>query len=282
MKRTFKQFLIEAPLGDFKRVGNWEKSSSFRDARDRKLISHPKYVENVAKKLGKSPYTWNLVFVNSPAANRHTEVGEVDLAWVESNLGNEVANEVRGALDSDAINVIYTNNKGAQRINMTPWILLHRFGHAVARKNAVRTYSVYREASNHLISQLSMIMDNYGAKDFPTSDEQMSYRMDGGSSSRKDQLMMKHFFQHVATFKSARDGKIRDWFEVLNELIAQYVITGEIKFNPAPRCFGTKTTGKYCAQDIEEVNEHLETLSRDMEYMIDDILNSAVNKIYVM
>lgn len=289
MRLRFKQFLKEAPIGDYQTHGNWEKNSSFRDPRDRMLIQNSKTIEHVKKKFGNSPYTWNLHFVNSPKANKHTEEGKVSLDWVAQNLGEDVAKAVAesNAKDNDSINLIFTNNKGAERKNMTAWIMAHRIGHAMARGQGRRDNQAYKEASNHLISQLSQIMQYYGQNDFPESEDQLTgnYRLNSRESSRKKQLAMLYFFFDVATFKSARDRNIRDWFEVLNELVAQYITTGHIKFNNAPQSFGNKggkNSMRFHTNDPGEVTDMLHTLARDMEYMIDNILSNAVGSIYVM
>jgi hypothetical protein len=108
-------------------------------------------------------------------------------------------------------------------------------------------------------------------------------------SIRNQQLAMLYFFYEVATFKSARDRNIRDWFEILNELIAQYLTTGKIKFKQAPKFFGGR--GRFrnniayrikSEEDWQEVNDYLSSLARNMEYMIDNILSSMVGKILVM
>lgn len=210
MSITFKEYLKEAPIGDYQTIGNWDKNSSFRDSRDRMLIRNPSSIERVKKKFGNTPYVFNFYFVNSKQANRVTEEGVVSLKFVRENLGDEVANIVEKNLGNDNINVIFTNNKGAERKNMTAWIMAHRIGHALARER-----------------------------------------------------------------------NIRDWFEVLNELIAQYLTTGKIKFNKAPKKFSANRKN-YFLNNEDEANELIDMLARDMEYLIDDILSSVQNSILVM
>lgn len=162
-KLSYKQFLIETPIGDYKLFGNWDKNSSFRHSRDRMLIQHPKSIERMKKKFSNSNTDFNLFFVNSPKANRLTEVGEVDLKFV-------------------------------------------------------------------------------------------------------------------------RDKNIRNWFEILNELIAQYLTTGKIKFNKPPKSFGGRAIGNFHIYDdkYQDLIQHVDMLSRDMEYMIDDVLSSSLGKIFIM
>lgn len=287
VKKTFKEFLIEkslleAPITDYQTFGNFEKSSSFRHETDRKMVTSPKAIQNVHKKFGKTPYDFNLYFVNSAKANRHTEVGKVSLEWVQSNLDPAVGEALikNRNVVGDSINMIFTNNKGVARIPLTPFMMAHRAMHAFARENRIRKNYNFLQVEKYLISQIKIIMEYYGNRNFTVAAE-------FEKNNRRNQLAMIYLFNQIATFKSARDKNIRDWFEVLNELGAQYIITGNIKFNSPPRCFGGGSFGNkqnFCAkqEDMEELSEFVETLSRSMEMMIDDILSSAIGGIYIM
>lgn len=278
VSKSFKKYLLEMPVANMHHLGDWEKNHSFRD-RDRKILKHPKHAEIVKKKFENSNADFNLFFVNSAKANKHTEVGEVDIQFVKNELGDDVyqAVEKSRTSDEDAINIIFTNNKGAQRVSMTPWIIAHRLGHALARERGSRDAYVYKQASDFLIQAMGEILEYYGKQDFPDNERRIF-------TDRKSQLAMKAFFTKICTFKSARENKIRDWFEVLNELIAQYITTGKIKFNEPPRAFGSRYSGYYYArkEELEDLDQRVDMLSRDMEMMIDDILSSSAGKIFVM
>jgi len=283
-KITFKQFLIEAPIRDYQTIGNWDKNSSFRSERDRTIIQNEKSVQLIKKKFDNTDYVIDLYFVNSPKANKHTEVGKVDIDWVKENLGEEVSNAVSSS-DDDSVKIIFTNNKGAERRPMTAWIMAHRIAHGLARYipsvgALKRQFYSYGEASSSLTSALSDIMEYYNTKDFPKSDTAMTV------GARKNQLIMLHFFYEVATFRSARERNIRDWFEILNELFAQHITTGNIKFNPAPKSFGTKGWGRSTyhikEEDREEVDYLLNSLSNTLKYYFDDLLSEATGTIIVM
>lgn len=305
-KQTFKEFLnesvnnyklpkvgdsdtlVEMPVSDYKTFGNFEKGSSFRSKADRKMITSDKAIKNVHKKFGKTSYDFNLYFVNSAKANRHLEVGKVDMAWVEKNLDPEVAQALHqnSGIVNDSINVIYTNNKGDARVPLTPFMMAHRFFHSVRRSNGMTDeHSAYAEAEKHLVSQIGQIMQYYGKQQFRP--DKFAHDEQSRNSIRRDQLAMLYLFHHIATFKSARDKNLRDWFEILNELGAQYIITGGITFNPPPQCVqggAGQSRQNFCAkrEDMEELTQSVDTLSRDMEMMINDVLSSAVGNIYVM
>lgn len=291
-KQTFREFynanLTEAPIGDYETIGDWSKNSSFRDKRDRMLIQNPRSIEMVRKKFGNTEQLFHFYFVNTPAGNKVTEEGLVSLDWVRERLGNEVADAVGKNQDDDAISVVFTNNKGSERKNMSAWIMAHRIGHALAREGGSRQSYSYKEASDHLISTFADCMRHYGRDNMPTSERDLnrgrSWDNSGYEAARKNQLIMLAFFYEVGAFRSARERNIRDWFEVLNELIAQYLTTGKIKFRPAPKIFGQKGPKgfQFGTRDTQDVDDILDTLSRDMEYYIDNILSSVANGVLVM
>jgi len=283
------EVLREAPIADISHVGDFSKNSSFRHGRDRAVVTHPASIENIKKKFGNTNQDINLIFVNTPQGGRETEVGEVGMKYVIQNLGEEVAKVVNKVHTGNEITVILTNNKGEQRFHMTPWIIAHRMMHVFARKGVVRSTGsnssrVYGEFKRQMINIfLTDIMPAYGRSNMGNPDR-VNY---AGGQDRNAQLVFKHFFTKVCTFKSARDNKLRDWFEVFNELGAQYITTGNVKFNELPQSFGTTATGvMHLRSDdrhaVEHASDQLDMLSRDAEIMVDDLLGSALGNIFVM
>ena len=121
-----------------------------------------------------------------------------------------------------------------------------------------------------------VMQDVYGIKSF-------SAKGKFGPESRRDQLLMKHLGHALGTFKSARDKKLRDFFEVYNELFAQYVITGEVTLNDLPSSFkaGRDTIPVRDKEAWEELKDN-GSLERTLEYYFDEILSEAEPYILVM
>lgn len=286
--KSFIEYLTEAPVTDYKTFGDFSKSHSFKK-RDRAIITSPKSINNTKQKLGKTEHNLNLYFINSKEANRHTEIGVVSLNWVKQNLGDEIYNYISNKLEEDAINVIFTNNKGEQGVPMTPWIISHRIAHALSKNDYTRygqthaQFQEYREAGNSLREAFNDLIECYGiqtqtfSKHISDTNAQQYLNL----NDRQKQLLFKQIGSQVCTFKSARDGKIREWFEILNELFAQYIVTGRIQFNLAPDRlkFGR---GFLSLQDEETANDILNALSHTLHYWFDSLCNSAYGKILVM
>lgn len=90
--------------------------------------------------------------------------------------------------------------------------------------------------------------------------------------------------------KSAREGKIRNWYEFGYELLAQYMVTGKVKLNPLPTALVTRVKNwghkdTVAVRDQSSYDDHMESLDmyeRDIESMLDDALSSAIGRVFVM
>jgi hypothetical protein len=283
ISRILQKALQEAPIQDLGHVGDFDRGSSFRHQRDRRIVTHPASIENIKKKFGNTKHNINILFVNTAKANRHTEHGTVDKNWIREELGDEVLQKVNSMNTENAITIIFTNNKGDQRIPMTPWIMAHRMMHVFAR-GKIRPY--YTDAADELIRFTSdYVLPTYLGYDrkVPPTYDTMGGRSFRGGDNRKTQLLFKHLFHKIGTFKSARDKKLRDWFEVINEVGAQYLITGDVKFNEAPKCIGPRN--EYCSNDklmLDQANDGIDSMASYFKLKMDKMLDASVGKIFVM
>lgn len=280
--------LNEAPIRDIEYVGDMSKGKSIRYKNDRMLITNKVAVDRLIKKFGNLDVDINLVFVNMKANNDvPVEVGEVNLNWIHERFGEEVYNTVNNLNLDDALTVIFTNNYGDQRKPLTPWIIAHRIMHALARYNMSsmgnirRQFDQYTEIEKFIVDMTEALLDEYGVFHFTNPTDIMRNK-----NARKSQLIVKNLFQHLGTFRSARDKKIRDWFEVINELGAQFIIQGEIKFNNPPLQFQSNRD-RYTLRDTSEENMRelrnlMDMYERDLTYLYDSLFMTTYNKIVVM
>jgi len=152
---------------------------------------------------------------------------------------------------------------------MTAWLMAHRLGHAIRKKN---------NTWDHFTSEVE--------RDFGRISTE-AYHM--GEVSYEALLTLANA---VGTMRSARMGNLRNFYEFNYELLAQRLLTGHIKFNPLPRCirpdrrmaWGNPIGRQYCA-DPEELREWdyvLEGYVDQYEYILDHVMESLVGKMYVM
>lgn len=157
--------------------------------------------------------------MRSNKARKQSEIGEVSPEWVKENL--EVDIQPR----NDAITVIFTQNTGTEKIPMTAWAIAHRLGHAIKRGPNFERYF-----SEVLLQDFRELLDEiYGIN---------KQRSLGGykySYSSEDDEKERSLAQAVGTMRSARQSNLVNFYEFTYELIAQWIITGKIKFNPIPR-----------------------------------------------
>jgi hypothetical protein len=270
--------LFEAPISDFHHIGDFTKNSSFK-AQDRKLVTAPKALTKIKAQWRYPEETeFNIIFVNSADARKHMEVGIVTIDWLHENMPRDFA-MIEDALDNDKANIIFTNNNGAERVPMTGWVMAHRVGHALeattrrGSKDGAGWYMT--EAMKEFRLTITDILgDWYGIRtkgrflnDFPQNGPWLG------------------FLREVCTFKSARENNIRNPFEVPLECLAQYMFTGEVKFNPVPKRFKYGPSWYGCNAKPDEY-DYLNQRMEDMGFMMRDYYETALSycdgKIFLM
>jgi hypothetical protein len=285
--------LFEAPIEDLTHLGDWSKNSSYRE-QDRKLLTNPKAVSKITAQWEKTPVNFNMYFINSPEARKHTEVGMVTPEWLQKEMPTTTP-----LLDikSDAVNLLFTNNSGAERVPMTGWIIAHRFGHVVSRyeygqgghqssqgrgRGAQRQVYDFTQAREEILRITAMLFkDAYGMS--RAAEHEGDY-----DTLREQDRMMVAFYQKIGTMRSARNGQIRNEFEFTLELLAQYMLTGRIKFNPLPRTIASPAGRKYYAafrgndQDYDYYNGSLDDLADTLQEVFLNLMHNCVGRIFVM
>jgi len=277
----------EMAIQQFKTVGDWERRSSFGDI-DRKLLTSPKGVEKIRRQWENTPYNFDMYLVNDPRINksRFREVGIVNMDFVRNEMG--ITPEEIPDPDRNTITIIYTSNTGAERYMASGWILAHRLGHAIARGNDYIA-KMWGEFINRLRRRVASILDRvYNIDTYPKRFD-FSSRFDS-EGERKREKILKYVAQQLGTMKSARENKIRNWFEFAYELLAQYLLTGSIKFNPLPKQllvgygpYGRKQI-RYSRDEelLEEINRDLEDFAITIQSELKDLLDAAVGSVFVM
>ena len=275
----FQQYLKEDSIENFELKGNWSDKGRRRgyDKASIGILKNPNGVEKIKKLWNKLDYPVDMYMVRSAHGAKYVELGEVDEDFVYENLKLNIP------IDQDHITIIYTNNKGNEKMPMTAWTLAHRFGHALARgKNSNNVYhKALVRAVDDLLEELAervyrqTIKTKYGVYD--------------RGHTQKIKLALCHA---LGTFKSARDKNIRDSNEFINELVAEFIITDDIKFNKElPEILTTrynwgKPEGAYKQKRDAEFNEDISNLitnKQDEIYSdINALIGGSVGSIFVM
>lgn len=275
----------EMALASYKTLGDFDKPGSFRGV-DKRLVPHPKSEIKAAKFFEQTPYDFRLFFANKPGLGQYQEHGPMTPDQVVKVFGEEDAKKILENHD-DAITVVYVSNRGAEKVMMTPWIMAHRFGHAIQAGASKEKWSAWQETEKLFFSTVNRLLDEYYGKVGSVFNFRKADQPYWNLTPEYNAL-----FNAIGTQRSSRTGQIRRPYEFMYELFAQYLGTGTITLNPLPTnlSYGRKVFGnpsKYLNikpefRDETERRQISEMLARDMELMFNDVLGNSVGQVYVM
>lgn len=267
-KKIDKNIVSEAPVANFQTMGDFDQEGSM-PAPDRKLLKSEKAVKKIHDVFSKTPYDFNLYFINIPGPKvgipstlKKTGVryGEIDLNKVKE-LDIDLYNQIEKT-KNNAITLVYVTNFSAGSVPLTGWIIAHRFVHALEFDKGQASDA--REIEKHIVDKFNNIIERACKKD------KTAASFIGGFHSGNRELLSK-----ILTMKSARDEKITGGFEFFPETFAQYLVTGSVKFNPIPKEHFASQNESY-----ETLNNELQALSKQMGQLYDKMLKSCVGKAF--
>lgn len=275
---NFKQFLNEMPITHFDMRGDFSHDAKRQygfNWQDSGILNNPKAVEKIHKSFSNTKQNFDLYFLRDKNAARYYEIGKVTPQWVQENLKVDIP------ANPDAITVIFTGNRAADKMPMNAWTIAHRMGHAFSNIEEFKTYFTQEVTRDfkEILKQIYKYEKRFNPFD---------------NYSEEEQKVLRALAYALGTMKSARERNLVRFNEFLFELLAQYLITGHIQFNPLPRSFITKNKvawghpipeKKYTQlkdDELKEWNEILKGHAQKYEYYLDSILTNFEGKIFVM
>ena len=215
-----KSVFSEAPVDEISTMGDWNDPQKPQkrkyDAPSIKILTKDSYLQKLKTQFAKNvPYNFNLFFLKSKNAAEHVEHGIVSETELRSFITDIDVDPIIKASNDDNITIIFTNNVGAERVPLTPWMIGHRIGHVIYRsqfqdKNIANEWAYFLREYKILMKQCYNVQD---ALSQPVSKQ------------------TKKVFNNLGTFRSARENKIDRPYEFIFEVFSQYLNTGEVKFN---------------------------------------------------
>lgn len=283
MKLLFKDWITqfnEMPITNMTFQGSWgpKATSGYGyNRQDLGILENPNATEKIMRKWSNTKENFEVHFVRSEKAQEYRGIaaGEKSREWVKEELDFDVEPQ------PDTITIIFTQNDSNEneKVPMTAWTIAHRVGHAIyANKEFHQGFAKKIE------------------KDFLT----LLYRVYGvGSKAAKwsdgleNAYLLAYFAEKIGTMSSARNKKLGGFEEFLYELVAQYILTGKIKFNSLPKTFTIPDIGNNYFRTLEpkviindekykEFNQRLQNYAKIIEKRLDKIFSSLRNKIFVM
>ena len=277
-----KEIITEAPIVDYEPLGDFKKPGSFNDPRDKKLIQNPKHEQKLFKFFEKTGVDFRIFPVNYPGLRQFTERGVVKPEFIQQIFAKrpEIAQKILSDIDNDAITIVYVSNTGDNKVVMTPWIMAHRFGHAIqAGQLNSSSAETWKTATNYFFQTIHNILSTIYNVNIPGN----SY------NSRYDQYYTA-LFHAIGTQRSSRQELLQRPFEFFYELFAQFLQTGKIKLNMLPKNlpYGSAKWGRKSSMNVrsdvpeEDVNDDIYDLMNSMQWYFENVLSACLNQIFVM
>ena len=157
---------------------------------------------------------------------------------------------------------------------MTPWVMAHRFAHAISASSRRRGSEDYffRDIRNFL----STLIEDFDYSRINRKIKNNRY----GVPNTKD---IVNYFYSLLKFRSAREMSIRNFYEIMYELFAQYIIEGKVELHRPDFIYGPRRVKIQIPKDrLEDFHERLDMLENDLNIIFDHMLSSCTNKIFVM
>ena len=144
---------------------------------------------------------------------------------------------------ADKTIVFFLGNAAEDWVRASGWMLLHRLGHAsrTTHKPEMKVNPAYSHALTLMFESLQDTFGNYGLDFWLKHDDNIEAKVPSGRGVGRE--WAKYALQKIMTMRSARAGKLRDMYEALYEMWAQYLNTGGVKFQ-VPKTFDFNTSNR--------------------------------------
>ena len=284
---TFKEYfyLNEMPITGFNKIGNWQGNSKKYgyDKSDLKLLNNEKYIEKIINKWSKTNHNFALYFVRNPSAYKYIEIGEVSADWVKENLSIDIQP------NPEAINIIFTNNQGANKIPLTSWMIAHRASHAIFRgffgynnMPAANFYDSFAKFRVFCIQTFTEMLNET---------LHLAYHINIENIRIMYPALRFHYLAlayAIGTMKSTNKlKKLNNHYEFFHELFAQYINNNKITFNPLPKTLIINKRKKLKSDlddsELDDLNQNLlGQYALQLTANFDLVLHKAHGRIFVM
>jgi hypothetical protein len=181
------------------------------------------------------------------------EIEVLDIPKDPEKYGTRLSQRTKKHADKTI--VFFLGNAAENWVRSSGWMLLHRLGHAsrTTHKPELMVNPAYSHALTLMFENLQNTFGNFGVDFWLKHDDQVNARVPSGQNiiSRE---WAKYALQKIMTMRSARSGKLRDAYEALYEMWAQYLNTGGVKFR-TPKTFDFSQSSKNNKPEIRSESE---------------------------
>lgn len=281
--KNFEAYFTEMALTDFKKIGDWDnkKNRQGYDKQSLGILNSEAGVKKIQSAFNKiKDWNFNLYFLKKTNAWKNAEMGIVQPEFLEK-IGLTVGKDIPEPSD-DQITIVFTNNAAAERIPLTSWLIAHRIGHAFSAtdRRAWKSNSegFYKNISYYL---KTILEDCYNIPNRSNPNRAYIY-------SQTPEL--RNFLESIGKFRSARMKKLPRTGEFIYECFAQWLLTGDLQFNPLPqtvlnsnrKAWGTPIGRNYRLEDEMYADDLLGQLRYEMINLFEYWCNKHIGTISIM
>jgi hypothetical protein len=259
--------ITEAPIGNIDTV-DLSDSGSFAHRTDRAIIRSEKARAKIRRVLAKVPQTIDLVFLDtgSPIADEelNSYIFGIGGVFDREQLSSRV-HFFPEPSTPDAIMLVLTNNEGQQRVQLSPWILMHRMGHGLALDEG--GFETYLQNVNYCLRDI------------------VQFARDGWGTPQIAIVFA------VATMKSVRERTLTSGLEVIFEWVAQYCVQGRVTLNrlkleefqrmcpPHPDYSGARPPTE---SDLADLNRIIGSAEYGINRILGDMMKALEGKVVIL
>lgn len=281
--------ISEAPIADM-RVVNKETDKYYNDfdKSDEGILNSQKGVQKIMNAFTKTPFEFNIYVIMRPTEGIWASSFEHSQEEAAEFLKDQI-----GDVQTDGrITCVYLSNVTgkANRMPMNAWTIAHRIIHML--QTAPRPHGKMFDMLHFERTLWSNMCDIAEA----TTTMKPKF-MGSMLQMAAPETAMVHFANALMTQKSARDGRITNSLDVGGEALAQYLLTGGIRFNNADTIVQrfeehqighaeknkwSNTTPSYVAQPFDKgtVNRMINSAEKKSMVACQATLNAMVGKVF--
>jgi hypothetical protein len=278
LKSILNEILQEAPIGTYSYSSETDADSF--STTDKHLVSTDHNIKKIKNFFSKTPYVFNLYFINKKTSNPEIKkfLNDFNYGIADQDLLQKLNINVKPS--KNAITVVFLSNYGTNLVPLTPWIIAHRISHAIFGNDYNTTE---KKAHNEKIEEYVLLNTNkinnnlsscigFWYKTQPDGYEWLI------SNSAPIEELYKEFF----TFKSARTENLTSSGEIYHELFAQYIKSGTISFHfPESFVFKNKTFVAMESMKNNLKKEEIKTIET-FNNLYSEILKFSLGKTFII
>ena len=139
---------------------------------------------------------------------------------------------------ADKTIVFFLGNAAEDWVRASGWMLLHRLGHSArtTHKPKMQVNPAYSHALTLMFESLQDTFGNFGVDFWLKHDENVDAKVPSGRTHNWSREWAVYALEKIMTMRSARKGQLRDAYEALYEMWAQYLNVGRVTLR-TPKTF---------------------------------------------